>query len=585
MKKKRSPISLGLTACGLIITACIIYSQLPLNSNQSQYAEMLFINGDIVTINPEQPTAEAVAVSQGKIIAVGSQTELAVFLGPDTDTIDLKQQTLLPGFIEPHTHPVASALLSELLDLSGFTNPTPEAVFARLQEAADNTEPGEWIVAFGLDPLLTKGLIPPDRHKLDTIAPNNPVFILSQVMHTAYVNSLALQRSEVSLNTPDPDGGHFERDAQGQLSGIVHEAAISAVKPSTDVGFVKKIQQALAARTALIGQYQDYANAGYTTIGIPGPVAMFDGYLKLLEHVASSNSSPLRSYVYPMADEIEKTDYYPGYTNGLFNVIGVKIYLDGSPWTGAMASKEPYLSNNFTDNILKIKKGSRGILKQSPEKLLQQVEKFHNAGWQIAVHTHGERAHDLILDTLAKVQQSSTVSGRRHRLEHLGLITKNNLERAAKLGVTPSFFIDHIYYFGDAIETKLLGLERAQRFMPLAWAAQYHERVSIHTDNPATPLGPMRALRTAVTRRPMHSDKALNVNQQMTVDNALEAITIDAAWQMHAEDKIGSIEVGKQADFTLLSANPHKVDPIDWAAIKPMATWVAGEQTSNQQPD
>ena len=452
-----------------------------------------------------------------------------------------------------------------------------------MQLAVDAAAAGEWVIAFGLDPLLSKDLIPPDRHRLDKIAPDNPVFILSQVMHTAYVNSLALQRSGLSSATPDPQGGHFERDADGQLTGIIHEAAIGAIDHQGDIGWIEKIQKALAARTALIKQYQRYADAGYTTIGIPGPVAMFDGYLKLLEHVASRDDSPVRSYVYPMADAIETSGYQPGYNNGRYTVVGVKIYLDGSPWTGAMATAQPYLDNDFTANIIKMPKNNLGILKHSPDTLYQQIDKYHNQGWQIAIHAHGERAHNLALDTLAKVQQQSSITGRRHRLEHLGLITRENLARAADLNITPSFFIDHIYYFGEAIKTQLLGAERAERFMPLAWATELHQRVSIHTDNPATPLSPMRALRTAVTRIPRFAQQPLNTRQQMSVADALEAITIDAAWQMHAEDKIGSIEVGKQADFTLLSANPLKQKPRDWMNIEALGTWLAGQQTSGKQ--
>lgn len=576
-----SPKAISALLIGLvIITAGIIFSQQQVDPDSPISADAIFVNGNVITINPKLARAEVVAIKQGKIVAVGDQSILQTYKGPETSIIDLQGQTLLPGFIEPHTHPVASAILADLVDLSGFTNPTPETLFDTLQKAVNAASPGEWVLAFGLDALLTEGLIPPTKKQLDKIAPNNPIFILSQVMHTAYVNSLALKKSNLTAADPDPVGGHFERDADGELTGIVHEAAIAAIKHKGNPGWIDKIMQALSAREALIDEYQNYADAGYTTIGVPGPVPMFEGYLQLLEHVASRSKSPLRSFVYPMEGEIEKTDYYPGYKNGLYTVIGVKIYLDGSPWTGAMATAEPYLENDFTTNILKMKPDNRGILKQSPEQMRQKVDKYHNAGWQIAVHAHGERSHDLALDTFEEVISKSGPQDRRHRLEHLGLVTYGSLARAAKLGITPSFFIDHIYYFGPAIRDRLLGAERAERFMPLAWANELHERVSIHTDNPATPLKPMRALRTAVTRIPRFSDQPLNTSQLMSIDNALEAITIDAAWQMHAEDQIGSIEVGKQADFTVLSADPYKVAPAQWNSIKPTATWLGGKQTS-----
>jgi len=585
-------VTATLTVLG-IIAVSILLSQDWQDEAAKEHADQIYTNAEVVTINPLQAEAQAVAVKNGRIIAVGSNKEITQFKGASTEQYDLSGYTLMPGFIEPHTHPIASAILIEpkyerfsrrfltpLIDLSGFSHPNPESLFQRLKLAVEAAEPGEWVLAFGLDPLLTKGLIPPDRHKLDEIAPNNPVFILSQVMHTAYVNSLALEKSGLDKSTVDPSGGHFEREADGNLSGILHESAIATIKYQDEAGLIEKLSQAWAARTALIDQYQTFADAGYTTIGVPGPVAMFEGYLDLLEHVASRESSPLRSYVYPMVDEMPKTDYTPGYQNGRFHVLGVKIYLDGSPWTGAMATAEPYLENTFTQDIIKMKRGNRGLLKETRRSLQQKVRDAHETGWQIAIHSHGERAHTEALDALENAQKQFGKKALRHRLEHLGLIRYEDLKRAAELGATPSFFIDHVYYFGEAVKNLLLGPERAERFMPLRWATELHDQVSIHTDNPATPIDPMRALKTSVTRVPRFSNESMSASQKMSVEDALEAITIDAAWQMHAEEDIGSIEVSKRADFTLLSANPRTTEPENWHKIKVLGTWLEGEQVS-----
>lgn len=566
----------------LIIAVTVSFPQLKSRVWPFLGADTVFVGAQVITVNQSQARATAVAVKDGRIVAVGNKADINPFITEQTKVIPLKGKALLPGFIEPHTHPIAAAILGQLVDVSGFTNPTPEDVYQRLRQAVEDADDGEWILAFGLDPLLTEGLIPPDRYTLDKIAPKNPVFILSQIMHTAYVNSMALDLSSLTDDTADPSGGHFERDASGKITGIVHESAIGLVRHRQQGGWITKIKEALKVRSDLMAQYQNYADAGYTTIGVPGPVPMFEGYLDMLEHVASRSDSPIRSFVYPMADEMSKTDYQPGYSNGKYSVIGVKIYLDGSPWTGAMATAEPYLENSFTQDVIKMKKGNLGILKESPESLYSKIQNAHRQGWQLAIHTHGERAHDLALDTIENVQREQGKKKLRHRLEHLGLITEQSLIRARSLDVTPSFFIDHVYYFGNAIRDKLLGSERAKRFMPLAWANKYHERVTIHTDNPATPLGAMRALRAAVTRIPRFESESFNSQQKMTIQNALEAITIDAAWQMHADHDIGSIEVGKRADFTLLSANPFEIEAEKWLSIKPLATWVDGKQVSGE---
>ena len=545
--------------------------------NDPQSAHYVVHAESIVTMDVANPIATHVAVHGETIVAVGDQSAVAPHKRWFTQTIDFGEQTIMPGLIEPHTHPILGAIFSEWLDVSGFTYPQSDDIYAALRGAIAKKAEGEWLFAFGLDPILTPDLVAPTRATLDEIAPDNPVLIISQIIHTAWVNSAALRLAGIDESVVDPVGGHFERDASGRLNGVVHEEAIKMLLVQTDSGWLAKLEQVLKTRSSFIRQYNAYANAGITSIGVLGPAPMFDGYLDFLEHIATRKTSPLRTFVMPLAGELEKAGYPLNYQNDKYHVVGVKLHLDGSPWTGGMATKEPYLMNEFTQGTLKMKEGNRGILKYTPGDYIEKVVNYHRDGWQVAVHAHGERAHQLALDAYEAAQLAFPREDARHRMEHLGLLQASDIDRAAELGITPSFFIDHITYFGPAIRDLLLGEERANRFMPLGSATKRIEHVTLHMDSPATPINPWRMLRTAITRIPRFSDVPLNTDELMSKQDALEAITIDAAWQLKQEDRIGSLEIGKQADFVVLNKNPLTTEATQWDTIAARATWLAGK--------
>ncbi|MEO0367950.1 MAG: amidohydrolase family protein [Pseudomonadota bacterium] len=561
---------------GLVMVLCAVAAWS--DYRQPHKAHVIFTNAEVLTMDALNPKAAAVAVHGDQIIAVGDEAMVRKHESWFTRSIDLEGQTLMPGLVESHTHPVAASILYDWLDVSGFSHPKPDGVWQALQEAVAQAEPGEWIYAFGLDPLLTAGIQLPDRKQLDEIAPDNPLFILSQVMHTVYFNSALLAAVDLDESAADPQGGHFDRYDNGSLNGVAHENAIGMLIGTNEQGLFERLAQAWGVRKAMISQYEQYAAGGITTIGVLGPVPMFEGYLGFLEHVATRRASPLRTIVFPLTEELEKSGYELGYQNEHYQVTGVKLHLDGSPWTGGMATREPYEQNEFTQGVLKMSPDNIGLLKYSAEEFTRKYLDYHEAGWQIAVHTHGERAHQLLLDTVDNVLAVSPREDHRHRMEHLGLLDLPDIKRAAQLGVTPSFFIDHIYFFGTAIEDVLVGKERAERFMALQWATEHHERVSLHMDTPATPINPWRAMRTATTRIPRFATAPLNESQLMSQQDALEAMTIDAAWQLHMDDEIGSIEVGKQADFVVLSKNPLALPADEWMKITAQETWLAGER-------
>jgi hypothetical protein len=249
--------------------------------------------------------------------------------------------------------------------------------------------------------------------------------------------------------------------------------------------------------------------------------------------------------------------------------------MDGSPYTGGAAFAEPYLNTEVTLKRMKLQPNHRGKVNYSEASLLQTLTKYHNAGYQIAIHAQGEIAIQMILNAFTDIMENYPRPDHRHRLEHNALITKNQIIQAQKLGLTLSFFMDHVYYYGEQLP-QIVGPDRAKRFMPLGSAFAAGHRASIHTDNPATPVDPFRVISTAVTRKTKNRGDILGPTERVTINDALKAVTINAAWQLFEDDQRGSIMVGKAADFVLLSHNPFRIQPENIKNISALCTWIDG---------
>ena len=539
---------------------------------QPNPADKIFLGGDIITVDEDNPSVQAIAVTDGKIQALGTEKQILKFKGADTEIVDLRGNTLMPGFIDIHTHPILSALMGEVVDVSGFNHHNRNAVMASLKEGIANKGEGEWVVAYGWDPALLPDLEAPTLGELDQLAPENPLFIITQTLHSGFANSLALQKAGIDRDTPNPPGGYFEKDDDGNLTGFIVEVAAMAKLTQSTPKFPRAAYVYLLTR-----QMETYARAGYTTVVAPGLQPIIPKHIQSLQEVAEHADAPVRVFTYPLFDQLAQTDFRAGQGNAAFTVLGPKLWIDGSPYAGGMAMAEPYLDNAFTHSRLGIPSGERGHLNYSDAELRLLVEKFHRAGWQISAHTQGERAVDQFLDAVEAAQKNYPRTDFRHRMEHCALITGAQLERAKTLGVTPSFYIDHVYYYGDALREHIVGPERSARFMPVNSAKRAGHRFSIHTDSPSSPIGPIRAMRSAVLRETRVDGTVLGPDERITTGDAIKALTINAAWQIQQEDNRGSLEVGKLADFTILSGNLMEIPPQDWADIKVVGTYVGGE--------
>lgn len=534
----------------------------------------IIIKADIITMAPHLPRAEAIHIVDGQIRRVGSIDDLLAIAPPQTAVIEMNDTVITPGLIEPHTHPDAAAVLATTIDVSGFRNASRAECMDALAQGAKKFSPAPWTIAFGWDPVMVEDLDPPTLAELDAISPDRPLVVLTQMMHDAYANSAALAAAGISHSTPDPVGGEFVRDNNGELTGTVREVPainrLLAAMPPPPAG---------SAELLLALQYGRYARAGYTTLGALGPASNLEDPIGLMQRLALDPEIPVRTVVYALPAQLDEDRLPP--SGDRFRLRGVKFWMDGSPYAGGAAWAEPYENSALVVDRLHLGRDHFPALNYDAAAFRALFLEHHRRGRHIAVHVQGERAIDRVLDAVAFAQREFPRPEARHRLEHNALITEGQLERARELGVTVSFFIDHIRFYGDRLP-EIVGSERTQRYMPVASALRVGHRVSLHSDNPATPLDAMRVLQTAVERRTRGRNAVVGADQRISAEQALRAMTIDAAWQLGLEDEVGSIEPGKRADLTMLSGNPLETAPERIGEIEILSTWIDGRPADSR---
>ena len=523
-------------------------------------AELLITGGPILTMDKDRPSAQAVAISQGRILAVGSVDELRQRTGTGTEFVDLDGRTLLPGLIDPHMHS-SMVQLNDWVDVSPMTTPRADDVFATLRDAPA-TSTG-WVLAQQFDPSITEGHPALTREVLDRLVPDRPLLVLESNGHIAYVNSAALDRAGVDRNTPDPPAGRYTRDERGELTGRLEESSALAAF-THGIPFVT----GSAATTRIRELLWHAAGKGVTLLhdcGI-GSIAGTSDLAGLQDAVNAD--SPVRYRGMLVSTEYDAwmaMGLRPGFGDDLFRIDGVKAWSDGSNQAGTGFQREPYLGQK-----------SRGTLNYSPEELADVVRRAHADGWQLGVHANGDAAIDVTIDAFEQALKTNPRADHRHRIEHCSVMRPEHIERMVALGLSPSFLIGHIRWWGKAFRDRLLGPERAAFYDPCASALRQGLRISLHSDWNVTPLEPLRYVQDAATRIMAEGGEVLNANERISVEAALRAVTIDAAWQCRADNITGSLEPGKYADLVMLEQNPLEVDPTSIATIAVSQTFLAG---------
>jgi predicted amidohydrolase YtcJ len=517
-------------------------------------------------MDPDNNITEAVAVKDGRIVAVASNQEIFKQIGKDTKVIDLSGRVMLPGFYAAHDHlPGAGTAALFKVDLNsppiGKIRNMTELVEA-LKARARNTPKGQWVVGRGYDDTLLTEKRHPTINDLDKVSTEHPIWIQHTSGHLGVANSLALKRAKITKDTPDPTGGVICKDTKtGEPTGVFEECG-SKVSSLIPAFTQDQIDEAIGWCS------KHYVSKGVTTTVIAGGNKGKIGHLKralekgLLDlRVLSMTSLRDAESSRRLLDDVDPNR---------LKVSAVKMFQDGSNqgYTGYFS--EPY-HTPFKGNP-----NYRGYPCRSREALAMMVEKAHRTGYQIAIHGNGDAAIDDIIYAFEQAQEEYPRVDARHRIEHCQMVREDQLDKIKMLGITPSFFAGHVYYWGDRHRDIFMGPERAARISPLESSVARHIRFTVHDDTPVTPVDPLQLVWVVVNRL-TKSRKVLGPQQRISVKEALRAITIDAAWQNFEEELKGSIEVGKLADFVILAENPLAVKAASIKEIAILETIVGGQ--------
>ncbi|MGI3131760.1 amidohydrolase [Halopseudomonas pachastrellae] len=527
-------------------------------------SDLIFYGGPILTVNQQDEVVEALAVRDGVIVALGDTASVMTQRSANTRLIDLQGRALLPGFVAAHEHPTLTAVFAGAHDLSGFTHQSNAQVWSALRQAVADTPAGEWVYAGGLDALLVPDLKVPMREALDALAPDNPVLLISQTLHSAWANSMAFAEAGVTADTPDPGSGSFyERDEQGDFTGFIAETR--AMAP-----FVA----GLRAPLGLVGRYGEtldgYLSQGFTSVASLG----YNLPPWMARLVALRDFRPrIRQFFYLVDSELQYLPDAPEQDDPYFRVLGVKLWHDGSPYTGSMLSSTPYLDSEL-GKMLGIEPGSHGAAMIGQDELVERLRRYSAAGWQVAIHSQGDESNRQVARALLAALPTEAAS-RQVRLEHSVLLPEDLLPELAKRGVSPSFHINHILYYGDRLADSIIGRHVAQQVLPVRRAFELQMHPSLHADSPMFPTEGYSLMQTAVTRQ-TSSGQTLNAAQAIDVRQALRAMTINAAWQLGIDQQAGSLEVGKWADLQIVDHSPYTVEAQRLHALQVQEVYVAG---------
>ncbi len=512
-------------------------------------ADAIYFGGPIITVNDAQPNAEAVAVKDGKIMMVGARAEVEKdHKGATTQMIDLAGKTLLPGFIDAHSHFMFALDMPTQANVSappvGPVKSIPDIITA-LKETQQrlNIPKGAWIVGWGYDGNQLAEGREATRDDLDPAFPDNPVMVIHVSGHGAVLNSAALKKFNITAKTPTPPGGVILRKPGTQEpAGLLMETAYLPVfaqmpKPS-EADLLDRFN----------GAQQIYAGNGYTTIQ-EGATHAHD--VELLKKAASEKRLYLDVVSLPLFIDLPAVlEKYPAGTWGSYDnrlkLGGVKTVFDGSPQGKTAYFTKPYLTGGPGGQ-----KNWRGEPSFSEAIFTKYMKPIYDNNLRTFNHCNGDASVDMFLDIHEKLGGKPEL---RPVVIHSQFVRADQLDRYAKLGVIPAMYPMHTYFFGD-VHVKNLGIERASFMSPTNSALQKGLHVTLHSDFNVLPLDPMMIMWTAMNRT-TRTGVVLGAGERLTAMQALKAITIESAYEYMEEKTKGSIEPGKLADFVILSGNP-----------------------------
>ncbi len=549
----------------ILLTLCILQSATALGS-----ADIIFLGNNIVTVDADNPAPKAVAVKGPRILAVGTEAEVLRHNGASTRIVKLGDQALVPGFIDAHGHMPFAGTLVNMANLSsppvGPVNNIDDVIQHLQAHIRERRIPkGEWVYGYGYDDsLITEGRHP-NRADLDKVSLEHPISIMHVSGHLTAVNSKALALKGVDENTPDPSGGVIRRWPEtNEPNGVMEETA----------GYLFRDRKAMSNpenMVQIIKQSADlHASYGLTTVQDGGSSPRM---VSLFRSMAEREAFDIDVVAFPVgngmeASELDSIEADRTYKNG-FRVGGIKLLLDGSP-----QGRTAFLSKPYSEGPPGAAEDYRAYLIYPAAEYEKRIAGLIRRGVPVLAHANGDGAIDVMIEGVAKAVADIELPDHRTVIIHAQLTREDQLHKIKQLGLVPSYFAAHPFFWGDW-HRRSFGEDRAAFISPVGRTAELGIPFTVHNDAPIVPPDVMRLLWVTVNRK-TRSGFVLGPDQRATPMQALHAVTLGAAYQYFEEDTKGSITAGKQADLVILGENPLTVDPDTIKDIPVIETFAKG---------
>ena len=542
-------------AAGLgLPTQSVLAAAAPISSQVAP--DYVVINAKVFTIDEDQPQAEAFAVKGDRFTAVGSSSDMRNLASSRTEIIDAEGMTVVPGFIDAHSHP-SSAGVNELVQVNADLRSITE-IKEVLRQRAAITQEGQWVRAFKYDDTKLAEGRPINRFDIDEVVPNHPAVVGHRGGHTGVYNSMALALAGVTSETPDPPGGRFYRDSNGVLTGLAAERAryvFNSLIPSDSTR--EQRRDGVKLITELM------TKAGLTSVHQTGASR---NDMIAYQDARADGGMRFRMYLFPrvqLFEDLVNAGIRSGFGDEVLRIGAVKFSADGSASERTMRMSTPF--EGRPDDY--------GILTMSQEEIHEAVENAHRNDFQIGIHANGDVTIELVLNAYERVQRLWPRNDPRHRIEHCSLVNPALLQRIKDLGVIPAPFYTYVHYHGNKwVE---YGEEKMRWMFAHKSFLDYNIPVAPASDYTPGPFEPMMALQSMVTRKDFDG-RVWGPNQRITIDQAMRICTLNGAYASFEENIKGSITAGKLADFVILADDPHDVDPDNIKNIEIVRTVVGG---------
>jgi predicted amidohydrolase YtcJ len=562
-----------LRVAGVIIASVLMLISCRENKQERLEISRIFHGGTIMTVDKNFSEAEAIAIQGKKIIAVGNLKQVKSRVGENSQMVNLQNKVMLPGFVDPHAHVMSFASIRFLTENIGALKfQTTDEALNRLKEIALEREKGEWILGSSWDPSIQEGVSALTIKELDDVSKDHPIFVLNTSGHLAYVNSKAFEVAGIPEDIKNPPGAEYVRDANGKLNGVIkNNVAFLPIWSANPAAAELDLTEALIS---LLNEFNQYGVTTTSEFSL-GATMQSAGEADLLYAASKRDDFTARvmAYLfYTLNDKWDEagTKMYDG--NDLAKIVGFKLIADGSNQGFTGLQREAYHSPSQAGNL--------GVAYMSVEEMIEIAEYRVKQGWHLALHGNGDKAIDNILTVMQQLKDKGyDIASLRPRIEHCSILHDEQIQKMKELGVSASFLIGHVHYWGTFMRDSVFGPEKVQLLDRCASVEKKGIRFSLQSDFAVTEPDMLKLIEIAVTRKTFKEpESVLAPQERISVESAIRAVTSEAAWQLMSDNIIGSLEEGKYADFVILDKDPRKVDPSEISEIAVLETWMDGRR-------